>query len=53
MAKNGNRIPTQRSSSASDKQAASFANNRKKEYKKGTLKADKVTALEEIDGWKW
>jgi hypothetical protein len=53
MAGNGNRIPSQKSSSASDKRAAKFANHRKTEYKKGTLKADKVAALEEIDGWKW
>ena len=53
MAKNGNKIPSRKSSSASDKRASIFAMHRKTEYKKDTLKADKVTALEEIDGWKW
>ena len=53
MAGNGNRIPSQQSSSPSNKRAAIFAKDRKKDYKKGTLKADKVAALEEIDGWKW
>ena len=53
MAGNRNKIPSRQSSSPSDKRASIFAKKRKADYKKGTLKADKVAALEEIDGWTW
>jgi hypothetical protein len=53
MAGNGNRIPSQRSSSTDDKKMYKFAMNRRSEYKKGKLRADKIAALEEIDGWQW
>ena len=53
MAGNKNRVPAQRSSSTDDKTASIFAMNRRREYKKGTLRADKIAALENIEGWRW
>ena len=53
MAANRNRLPSQRSASKDDKQAFNFAVRRRVEYKKGTLRADKIAALEDIEGWRW
>lgn len=50
---NEGRFPNKRSSDAEETRLGKWVARQRENYRKGKLTAERITALEEIEGWVW